>query len=508
MSDTNNRTPAPPGLTAQLVAHCLRRAAEPLPGDVRAIATHSLLDWSGVLVAGWSDPSVRLLEAEVLDEGCPARATLLGSGAGTSVMSAALVNGMASHVLDFDDVHLRSRVHPSAPLWPAIIAVAERERLPGERALAAFVAGVEMQSRIAAVMGESHYRNGWHNTATLGMFGATMAVAVLNGLDANQASHALGICATQAGGLRAAFGTMCKPLQAGRAAAGGIFAANLARRGFTSQTDMLEREGGFIELYGEQHTRQALDAAMAEPEHFHARTIVFKYNASCYGTQAPIEACKLLQASLARRLDQVEEITVAAEAQYLSVCCIENPVSGLQTKFSIQQMVALVLAGWSTVDDVSYSAAALADPLVNRLRSRVRIVADQAMPRANAHVTIRLANGTQLLQHFDASVPEPDLARQAAQLAAKARILLGAAMSAGAAEGLVGDMLAFDREPDVAAFASRFGKAIAGSAFEGNSSVDNIDADNTTAGYPAAPTRRKNKTGARSTPITTERETS
>jgi 2-methylcitrate dehydratase PrpD len=443
MSKANSTSPARYPLTRELVQTCLARARDPLPPQVNEIARHSLLDWLGALTSGWADPSVAMLEAEIRDEDAAPCATLLGSGVRTSVRNAALVNGMASHVLDFDDVHLRSRVHPSVPLWSAILAICERDALPNRRALAAFVAGVEMQSRIALVMGEEHYTRGWHNTATFGMFGATLASAALLDLTAEQTQHALGICATQAAGLRAAFGTMCKPLHAGHAASCGVLAASLAKRGFTSQTDMLECDAGFIELYASARDNDAIAKALADAPDYQARTILFKYNASCYGTQGSIEASRLLREKLGARLDAIERIEIRVEPQYLSVCCIPEPTTGLEAKFSIAQMVALTLAGWSTVDGASYGDAALCDSQVVRLRRLVTITPNSQQPRASADVVLVLKDGTRLEQHVNTSHPEQDLARQARNLRAKAASLLSERIEASEVESIVQAVLRF-----------------------------------------------------------------
>jgi len=456
-----NDVPARYPLTHALADASLARARSPLPPEIAEIARHALLDWLGTLCAGWSDPAVAMLEAEVLDEAAASRATLLGSGRRTSVRNAALVNGTASHVLDFDDVHLRSRVHPSVPLWPAIVALAERERFGGARALAAFVAGVEMQSRLALVMGDEHYRRGWHNTATFGMFGATLAGVALFGFDVLQTQHALGICATQAAGLRAAFGTMCKPLHAGHAAALGIQSASLARRGFTSRTDVLECDGGFVELYASRRDRDAIAAALADAPDYQARTILFKYNASCYGTQAPIEASRQLRERVAERLDEIESIEVLLEPQYLSVCCIPEPTTGREAKFSVAQMVALALAGWSTVDARACSAATLDDPQIRRLRGLVKIAAHPQQPRASADVAITLRDGSRFDSHFDMSRPETDLARQREKVAAKARVLLGTRLDASCVERIVQAVLRFDTVEDVSGFVASFAAALA-----------------------------------------------
>ena len=439
-------------LTRELADTCLARARAPLPAEVNETARHTLLDWLGTTISGWADPSVAMLEETIREDAAAPRATLLGSGFRTSVRDAALVNGMASHVLDFDDVHLGSRVHPSVPLWSAILAICERDGLNGQRALSAFVAGVEMQSRIALVMGEEHYRRGWHNTATFGMFGATLACAALLDLTFEQTQHALGICATQAAGLRAAFGTMCKPLHAGHAASTGVLAASLAKRGFTSRTDMLECDAGFVELYAGARSNEVIAASLAGAPDYQARTILFKYNASCYGTQGPIEACKLLRQQLGDRLDAIEAIDIRVEPQYLSVCCIAEPVTGLEAKFSIAQMAALTLAGWSTVDANSYSAQALDDPLILALRQRVTITPNPQQPRASTDVALVLKDGTRLAQHVDTSKPESDLARQAKQLRAKATSLLRERLVDAQVEPIVQTVLRFDDVANVRDF--------------------------------------------------------
>lgn len=166
------------GFTQQLVQVC-HPASRKLPADVRRIAQHSLLDWLGVLVGGLDQPVTQIALAEALENGSQPQATLPGLSQQVSLRDAARINGIASHALDFDDTHLPSRVHPSTPLWPALFAQAEVLARTGRQVIDAFVAGVEMQSRLAAVFGEAHYARGWHNTATLGTFGAAYACSVL-----------------------------------------------------------------------------------------------------------------------------------------------------------------------------------------------------------------------------------------------------------------------------------------------------------------------------------------
>lgn len=435
----------PQGLTRELVAHSLSVASGGLPTDVGRIARHSLLDWFAVAHAAWREAPVQILQAEVREEGANPCATLL-DGSRASAVQAALVNGTASHVLDFDDAHLQSRVHPSVPLWPAILAQAEGGRHHGIAVLAAFATGVELQSRVASCMGEDHYRLGWHNTATLGALGATVAVASLLGLDVDRTAHALGIAATQAGGMRALFGTMCKPLHAGQAAAIGLRAARLAARGFQAVPDILEREQGFAALYAGAWDA---DAIWCDATTSRVHGIVYKYHASCYGTQAPIEACLQLRQQLGAAAAEIGTVEIAIEPQYLDVCCIANPSTPSEAKFSIAHMAALALAGHSTVAAESFTAA-LDDPALAALRQRIRVHGEAAMPRANARATVTLENGRMHACHSDASRPETDLDRQEARIASKARTLLVPGLGAERTEALIATVLSCESLADAA----------------------------------------------------------
>src|SRR5215203_7194419 len=222
------------GLTGRLVAGVRDLRYDDLPADVIVIAKHCLLDWLGVTLAGSREPLAQMLRDEVAEQGGRPQATLIGTDARASTQQAALVNGAASHALDFDDVHLVMNGHPSVPVLPALLALAEAHDGDGRALIAAFVAGVEVECRIGALVMPGHYNAGFHATGTLGAFGAAAACAHLLALDTDQWQIALAIAGTQAGGLKAMFGTMCKPLHAGKAAANGLLAATLAARGFTA----------------------------------------------------------------------------------------------------------------------------------------------------------------------------------------------------------------------------------------------------------------------------------
>jgi 2-methylcitrate dehydratase PrpD len=414
--------PLRPPFTRALAERISRLHFEDLPSDVVVRAKHSILDWLGVTLAGWPDPLVSKLSRVIEIEGGRECSTLLGSRRKVSASQAALVNGTASHALDFDDVHLSSRVHPSAPVVPAALAIAERDRRDGKALIAAFIAGVEAQSTIAAVMGETHYARGWHNTATLGMFGAAAACGSLAGLTAEEMQRAFGIAATQAAGLRVSFGTMSKPLHAGHAASQGLIAAALAREGFTARPDVLECGGGFATMLGDQESLQRMAALLDShgalgPAPFHARSIIFKFHASCYGTHAPIESALLLREQLKGAV--LDRLNISVEPQYMSVCNITTPTTPLEAKFSIRHTAALAILGHDLADGDSFSDAMVADPEVAQLRKRITVAGDPSLKRANARIDARVLDGTTLSVSADASKPETDLARQGRRVEAK-----------------------------------------------------------------------------------------
>lgn len=436
-----------PDLTRALVAHALALRGDYIPPEALVVARHCLLDWIGVTLAGWQEAPVQILLAELAEEGGRPAATLIGSGTRIGTQNAALINGTAGHALDFDDVHLASRVHPSAPLFPAILAAAEYCGASGRQVLEALLAGVEVQSRIAAVMGESHYRQGWHNTGTLGSFGAAAAVAHLSGLGIDATCQAMGIAGTQAAGLRAVFGSMAKPLHAGRAAATGLLAARLAARGFTSHPDILGAPDGFAAMQSRDLRPEAM---LAAPERLAASSILFKYHASCYGTHAPIEAALRLRADIAARLDAIEGMTLEVEPQYLSVCNIPEPRNGSEAKFSLRHAVALTLAGRDTMAAESFSEAACADPALRALRARITVAGNASLPRATARLRVVLG-GESIEATADVSAPEPDPARQWQRLCAKFRTLTEPLLGVAGAARIIALCGGFDAAPDVAA---------------------------------------------------------
>jgi 2-methylcitrate dehydratase PrpD len=299
-------------LTRSIVRRTRTLTPAALPDEVRALAVQCMQDAIAVSLAAADDELVRILRAELEEAGGTPQAGVWGSTLRLPAGAAALLNGTMAHALDYDDVNLAMPGHPTVAILPAVMALGEARGASGAEVMAAFVVGYETACRVGPVMAPSHYEQvGFHATGTVGTFGAAAGCAHLLGLDEEQTLHALGIAATQAAGLKSMFGTMCKPLHAGKAAQNGLLAAKLAARGFTARPDSLECVQGFARTHSPDFHPEA---ALAEPAGgWHIRANLFKYHAACYLTHAGIEAARTLRANPQVTADRIAAITLRVD---------------------------------------------------------------------------------------------------------------------------------------------------------------------------------------------------
>lgn len=407
-----------PGLTRTLAARSAALRYAELPPPVRQLARQCLLDWLGVALAGACEPLVHMLAEEAREQGGHAQATVIGHALATSSRQAALINGAASHALDYDDVNMACTGHPSVALVPALLALAETRGASGRDFLTAFVAGYETMCRIGRTSGDAQYARGFHTTATLGTLGSAAACAHLLCLDAEDTATALGIASTMAAGLKSMFGTMCKPLHAGRASADGLHAALLAARGFTSRPDALECAQGLIATHG---GTPSPDIALAEPAGgWHLHNNLFKFHAACYGTHAAIEAARQLRAQHQLTPADLARVQVRVGASSEGVCNIPEPRTGLEAKFSLRHTVAMALAGVDTAGLDAYADEAVDQPEVAALRQRITVELEPECPGLTlSEVIVHTANGTTLHARHDSGRPASDLQAQQQRLEEK-----------------------------------------------------------------------------------------
>lgn len=383
----------------------------------RRWARHAVLDWLGVTLAGCQDPLVSILVSDAIAEGETGMARLIGRGERTTASFAAMINGAASHALDYDDVNKRLHGHPTVPVVPVLLAIGEQRATSGSDILDAFIVGYEVECLIGEMMGLAHYDHGWHATATVGTFGAAAGAARLMGLDADQSAMALGIAATQAAGLKSMFGTMCKPLHAGKAAMNGLMAARWAARGFTSRDDALECAQGFGLTQSTEFQPLPIRPDASAP--FAVEENLFKYHAACYLTHSSIEAVRALQAQHDFTVADVTGVRTLVDGSHRKVCDIPEPTTGLEVKFSIRHCIAMALSDVDTGDREVFT-----DELANRsdlmeLRKKVEVVDKVHENRHAAEIIIDLSDGRSLVQFFDVGSPADDVDAQESRLITK-----------------------------------------------------------------------------------------
>jgi 2-methylcitrate dehydratase PrpD len=339
-------------LTAQVADFltCIRQAT--IRDDVRHLAKRSILDGLGLAVAGSRSQAAAIAGSVVEGYGeLRPDASVLGTNLRTAARFAAFLNGLAIHADDFDDTQLavsRDRVyglltHPTAPVLPAVLALAEQRRSSGADALLAYLAGVEVATKVAEAIDPRHYDMGFHSTATAGSIGAGSAAAVILGLDAQTTMVTIGIAASQAGGLRENFGTMTKPFHAGRAAENGVLAATLAEAGFTAADDILEARRGFFRAAGGGYDRSMIDGRLGSPWTFEDPGISIKPHPSGSLTHPAMGAFLDLVIASDLRPDDVRRIRIGANRHMPDALIHRRPQTGLEAKFSMEFCVAILL---------------------------------------------------------------------------------------------------------------------------------------------------------------------
>ena len=397
--------------------------AERLSRPALGLAHFSLLDWMACGIAGIDEPVAVKLRALAASEGGRGQSSITGADAAPARM-AALVNGTTSHALDYDDTHFGHIGHLSVGVYPAALAVAEEKDASAVAMVEAFLVGAEAAIRIGMVLGRAHYIQGFHQTATAGAFGATVAAGRLYGLDAQQMRHAIGLCATRASGLKSQFGTMGKPYNAGAAASNGVECARLAALGMISADDGLSGSQGFIPTHTAQpeldggRDLPALDAFLFEDNKY-------KLHACCHGTHAMIEALLGAGELKGRGLDEVVALTLHTNPRWLRVCDIKQPRTGLEAKFSYGWLAGMTIRGDRTGDDRIYRDALAGDAALSAFAAKVEVVGDDNLTDMEAQGSVTLKDGTTLPIYHDlaARLPSEVLG---GKLRAKAEAMIGA----------------------------------------------------------------------------------
>lgn len=425
---------APVPVTAEIARRAAALGWTDLPDDLVERTKQCLIDWFAVTVAGAQEELTGILVQEALEDGARGPASLVGRSETVLPSTAALVNGAASHALDYDDVNFSMGGHPTVTVVPALLALGEQNRASGRLFIESFVAGYETSGRVGRFVAPTHYQKGFHVTGTVGSFAATAAAGRMLGLTDAQLAVAFGIAATQAAGLKSNFGTMCKPLHAGTASEHGLRAARLAARGFTARNDSLECDQGFG---SSQSDRVHPDAALGEPpQGWHLRNNLFKYHAACYLTHAPIECAREIRLKSNFPPERVRKIMLRIDSGADKVCNIPHPTTGLEAKFSLRQTVAMALTGVDTAALDAYNEAVTQEPRIKALREKMSIEFQPGWSHSLAEMAIQLDDGTTIEATHDSGIPWADVARQRQALETKFDSLVTPVLGAAGARRL------------------------------------------------------------------------
>ncbi len=453
--------PSEPGPTQALAEFTATATDDDLPTSVIEEAKRAILDWFGSMLAGALEPPARIARSVTDLLGTSDDAALFPRGR-SSAAGAAFGNGVASHILEFDDVHKGSTMHAAAPILPAAFAVAEREHADGRAVLRAAVLGYEAGLRVGEAVNPSHYAF-WHPTGTAATFGAAVAAGTLLGLDATRMRDALGSAGTQAAGLWEfnADGAMSKHLHPGKAAMNGILAADLAKRGFTAATRILEGERGFFRAMSSGYDASRITTGLGS--RWKITENCYKLHSCCGHTHTAIDTAQDLRTRQGwqgnETVQDIAAIEIALYGPGYDVVRRLIPRTPYQAKFSVAYCVAAALVegvvGLEQFDSSRFNAEGVRHPAIAALLDRTTVCVDPALTARYpeqwpARVTIRLANGETIEGAADYPRGNPENPVPFATLEAKFRGLVVPRYDAALADQVIAAVRDLDSCSDVA----------------------------------------------------------
>jgi 2-methylcitrate dehydratase PrpD len=442
---------APPDVTRRLAAYVVHARAEDVPSPIRAEAGRTLLNWAGCTVGGSAHETVGIAVRALDPFSGPRQATLLGRREKLDVLHASLVNGISSHVLDFDDTHLKTVIHPAGPVASAILALAEAQPVSGRDFLHALVLGTEVECRIGNAVYPAHYDRGWHITGTTGVFGAAAAAGRLLGLTEQQMRWALGLAAAQPVGLREMFGTMTKSFHPGRAAQNGLTAALLAQQNFTSSDTPIEGTTGWAHVLSTACDYSQITDGLGD--HYEIRLNTYKPFACGIVLHPAIDACLQLRAAHHLAPEQIAAIDLSVHPLVLELTGKRTPQTGLEGKFSVYFAVAVaIVAGAAGVKQ--FSDEWVRQPAVVALRDRVVATADPKIGEAQARAVITLKDGQRLEKFVEHAVGSVEQPMSDADLDAKVRDLCEGILPPVQTARLIDVCRGIERQPEARAIAA------------------------------------------------------
>ena len=437
------------GLTQEVASFVARTRYRDIPKDVVQLARGFILDGLGVALAGSTDECSRIVQQHIRRAAGRGESSILGTTLSAPAAKAALANGVAGHAMDYDDTQLSTSkqavygllTHPTTPVLAAVLGAGEKEKISGEDFVLAYILGVEIECRIADAINPRHYQSGFHSTATMGGLGAAMAVGKLLRLKEEQLIRALGIAASMASGLRENFGTMTKPLHAGRAAENGVGAALLAGDGFTAANNILEARRGFFNAMAGGYDESKISGRLGAPYFMKEPGISIKP----YPSGSLSHPAQDLILYLVRQHDltaaDIERIDVGTNSNVPNALIYPMPKTALEGKFSIPFCMAIAVlerkAGIAQFQDRK-----VRDKKVVELMKRVTLSVDDELEKlgydqVRSRIRIALKDGRTIEGRYDVARGHPEKPMSWAELGDKFRDCAALVLPAKNAEEVV-----------------------------------------------------------------------
>jgi 2-methylcitrate dehydratase PrpD len=406
----------PKDITRTLAHYLVSASYDDLPANVRKEGVRTLLNWVGVAVGGSRHQTVDIAVSALAPFSGPGQASLLGRRERLDIMNAAFINGVSSHIFDYDDTHLKTIIHPAGPVASAIVALSEFRPVSGKDFLNALVLGVETECRIGNAVYPNHYDVGWHITGTAGVFGSVAAVGKLLDLNEQQMVWALGLAASQPVGLRESFGSMNKSFNPGRAASNGIFAALLASKNFTSSDSMIEAKRGWANTISTKQDYSEILGGLGT--RYESLLNTYKPFACGIVMHPAIDAAIQLRNENRLSPDQIEQVDLKVHPLVLELTGKPAPREGLEGKFSIYHAVAAALVE-GLGGEKQFSDRAVQDPTIVALRARVNPVTTPGIDPAQVDMSIVLKDGRTLHRFIAHAIGSVEVPMTDAQLETK-----------------------------------------------------------------------------------------
>lgn len=406
----------PDAPTRALAAFVAQLRAEEMPPQAFHEAKRSLVNFFACALSGSADADIDRLLKVVAGVSGTGKVPVIGRAERLTPLDAAFINAASANVFDFDDTHPGTIIHPTAPVAPALLALAAGRQASGRDLLHALVLGVEVECRLGNAISPGHYRRGWHITSSCGVFGAAAGAAKLLGLDADGTARALGIAASQASGLTEALGTSAKSVGVGNSARNGVLAAMLAQAGATAPERAIEGRYGFLAIASDEPHRELLTNGLGETWEILANT--YKPYPCGVVLNPVVEACLALRQSHPEIIGDIADIEVRGNSLLKERTDRPPPNTAREGQVSARHTVAVVLLQ-GAAGITQYQDAAVRDADVFGLGSKVRVVADDAFTVDAAEVRVRRTTGEIVSQHVEHAWGGPERPLSDADLEAK-----------------------------------------------------------------------------------------